>query len=79
MHFVGREDADMSELHTANVLQTSDVVRSAQAGLVIGGAAGTVLGIGAAFFSRSEAKRRNGAWLLFWLCWAPSWVHGHLA
>lgn len=50
MHFVGREDADMSELHTANVLQTSDVVRSAQAGLVIGGAAGAVFGIGAAFF-----------------------------
>lgn len=50
MHFVGREDADMSELHTANVLQTSDVVRSAQAGLVIGGAAGAVFGVGAAFY-----------------------------
>ena len=29
IHFVGREDADMTGLHAANVLQTSDVIRSA--------------------------------------------------
>lgn len=45
IHFVGREDADMTGLHAANVLQTSDVVRSAQAGLVIGTALGAVLGV----------------------------------
>lgn len=45
IHFVGREDADMTGLHAANVLQTSDVVRSAQAGLVIGAALGAVLGV----------------------------------
>ena len=45
MHFVGREDADMTGLHAANVLQTSDVVRAAQSGLVIGGVAGAVLGV----------------------------------
>ena len=45
IHFVGREDADMTGLHAANVLQTSDVVRSAQAGLVIGTAVGAVLGV----------------------------------
>jgi Protein of unknown function (DUF1269) len=44
IHFVAREDADMSGLHAANVLQTSDVIRAAEAGLVIGGAAGAVLG-----------------------------------
>jgi hypothetical protein len=44
IHFVAREGADMSGLHAANVLQTSDVIRSAEAGLVIGGAAGAVLG-----------------------------------
>ena len=44
MHFVGREDCDMSGLHAANVLQTSDVIGSAEAGLVIGAAAGGMLG-----------------------------------
>ena len=50
IHFVAREDADMSGLHAANLLQTSDVVRAAQAGLVIGGAVGAVLGVVAALF-----------------------------
>ena len=50
IHFVGREDADLSGLHAANVLQTSDVVRAAQAGLVIGGAVGAVAGGVAALF-----------------------------
>lgn len=50
LHFVAREDADMSGLHAANVLQTSDVVRAAQAGLVIGGMLGAVLGVVAALF-----------------------------
>ena len=50
MHFVAREDADMTGLHAANVLQTSDVIRAAQMGLVVGGAAGAVLGVIAAVF-----------------------------
>jgi hypothetical protein len=50
MHFVAREGADMTGLHAANVLQTSDVVRAAQVGLVIGGAVGALLGIVAAVF-----------------------------
>jgi hypothetical protein len=50
IHFVGREDADMTGLHTANVLQTSDVIRSAQSGLVIGGASGAVIGVLVALF-----------------------------
>jgi hypothetical protein len=44
MHFVAREDCDMAGLHAANVLQTSDVVRSAETGLVIGAAVGGMLG-----------------------------------
>jgi uncharacterized membrane protein len=44
LHFVAREEADMTGLHAANVLQTSDVVRAAQMGLVIGGGVGAVLG-----------------------------------
>lgn len=50
MHFVAREDADMTGLHAANILQTSDVVHAAQMGLVVGGAVGAVLGIVAAVF-----------------------------
>ena len=50
IHFVAREDTDMTGLHAANVLQTSDVVRAAQAGLVIGGASGALFGVVAAMF-----------------------------
>lgn len=50
IHFVGREDADMSGLHAANILQTSDVIRAAEMGIVVGGAAGAVIGVGCAVF-----------------------------
>ena len=50
IHFHAREDVDMSRLHAANILQTSDVIRSAQAGLVIGAGAGAVAGLLAAYF-----------------------------
>ena len=45
IHFVGREDTDLTGLHAANILQTSDLVRSAEAGLVYGGLGGAVLGV----------------------------------
>jgi hypothetical protein len=44
IHFVGRDGADMGGLHAANVLQTSDIVRAAQAGLVTGGGVGALAG-----------------------------------
>ena len=44
MHFVGSEDLDMSGLHAANILQTSDVVRAAQLGLVVGSLTGALGG-----------------------------------
>jgi uncharacterized membrane protein YeaQ/YmgE (transglycosylase-associated protein family) len=47
---VAREGADMTGLHPANILQTSDVVRAAQAGLVIGGAVGALVGGIAAWY-----------------------------
>ncbi len=50
IHFVAREGADMSGLHVANVLQSSDLIRAAEAGLVIGGTSGAVLGAGVAVF-----------------------------
>jgi hypothetical protein len=48
MHFMAREDCDMTGLHEAGLLQTSDLVRSAEAGLVIGAALGGLLGAAAA-------------------------------
>jgi hypothetical protein len=48
MHFLARDDCDLSGLHAANVLQTSDVVRSAETGLVVGAAVGGMLGAVAA-------------------------------
>ncbi|WP_332740427.1 DUF1269 domain-containing protein [Hydrogenophaga sp.] len=44
IHFAAREDADMRGLHAANVLQTSDVVRSAEIGLIVGAGLGGLLG-----------------------------------
>ena len=50
LHFVAREGADMAGLHPANILQTSDVIRAAQSGLVIGGAVGALVGGIAAWY-----------------------------
>lgn len=44
IHFVAREDIDMRGLNPASVLQTSDVVRSAEIGLIVGGGVGALLG-----------------------------------
>jgi len=44
IHFVAREDADMRGLNEATVLQTSDVVRSAEIGLIVGGGVGGLAG-----------------------------------
>ena len=46
IHFLAKPGVDMSSLHEANLLQSSDIVRSAQFGLLIGAATG--FGAGAA-------------------------------
>lgn len=48
IHFVAKDGADLSGLHEANLLQTSDLLRSAQLGLVVGGVGGAVIGVVAA-------------------------------
>ncbi|WP_426396712.1 DUF1269 domain-containing protein [Ralstonia sp. 25C] len=50
IHFVAREGADLTGLHEANLLQTSDIVHATQNGLVIGGGAGVLAGVVAALF-----------------------------
>ena len=45
MHFVAREDIDVSGLHAASVLQTSDVVRAAQMGVLLGAVLGALAGL----------------------------------
>jgi hypothetical protein len=44
MHFVGRDGIDLAGLHAANLLQTSDLVRSVERGLIVGAAVGGLLG-----------------------------------
>lgn len=50
IHFVAHAETDLTGLHPANVLQTSDVVRAAQLGVVIGGVIGAIAGAVAALF-----------------------------
>lgn len=50
IHFAGRDGMDLTGLHAANVLQTSDVVHAAQTGLVFGGGAGICAGLLAALY-----------------------------
>lgn len=50
IHFVAREDTDMTGLHAANLMQTSDLVRSAEMGLLTGAAVGALLGALAAVY-----------------------------
>jgi hypothetical protein len=44
MHFVARDDINLHGLHAANVLLTSEVLRSAERGLVLGIAEGALIG-----------------------------------
>ncbi len=44
MHVIAKEDADLSDLPEANLLQKSDVVHGTQNGFVIGGITGLALG-----------------------------------
>jgi hypothetical protein len=48
VHFVAQEGCDLTGLHAANLLQTSDVVRSAETGLLMGAATGGLVGAVAA-------------------------------
>jgi hypothetical protein len=45
IHFAARDGLDLTGLHAASVLQTSDVVHAAQRGLVFGGATGICTGL----------------------------------
>lgn len=49
IHFVAREGADMTGLHAANVLQTSDLVDAAETGLLVGSGLGAGMGVVAAY------------------------------
>lgn len=45
IHCAGREGMNLSGLHPANVLQTTDVIYAAEAGLLIGGTIGIAAGL----------------------------------
>lgn len=44
IHFVAREGSDMTGLNPANLLQTSDLIRSAEMGLIVGAGIGALMG-----------------------------------
>lgn len=72
IHFAAREGTDMTGLHPANILQTSDVVRAAQLGLVVGGAAGALAGVVAVlFFSMSGEAPHWGVAAVLAIVGAP--------
>lgn len=50
IHYLAKDGTDMSELHEASLLQSSDIVHGTQMGLMYGGATGLALGIAAAVF-----------------------------
>ena len=60
MHFMAREGIDLSGLHEANVLQASDLVRSAQVGMVIGAALGAAAGAMLAVSSFADGLSKPG-------------------
>jgi len=49
IHFVAGDGADMTGLHAANILQTSDLVEAAQTGLLVGAGLGAAGGVVAAY------------------------------
>ena len=55
IHFVAADGADMTGLHAGNILQTSDLVESAQTGLLIGAGIGAAGGVAAAYELASTA------------------------
>ncbi|WP_428420821.1 DUF1269 domain-containing protein [Methylibium sp.] len=78
IHFVARENADLSGLHAANLLQTSDVLRSAQAGLVIGGVGGAIAGVIAAVFFPIVGDTESGLSALRAVFSSPNWSGSEL-
>ena len=50
IHFAARDGLDLTGLHAANVLQTSDVVHAAKTGLVLGSITGSCAGLLVALF-----------------------------
>lgn len=49
IHFMATEGADMSGLHAANLLQSSDIVHAAQIGMLIGAGLGAAAGVAVAY------------------------------
>ena len=64
MHFVGREDIKLSGLRAANILQTSDVVRAAQVGALIGAVLGSAAGIVVAWYLPVAGEPPQGVWVV---------------
>lgn len=78
IHFVAREGADLSGLHEANLLQTTDLLRAAQLGLVVGGLGGAAVGAIAAMLFPIVDGTPSGWQALSAVFATPGWQAGDL-
>jgi len=60
IHFMARDGVDLSDLHEANLLQSTDFVRSAQMGLALGAALGAGAGAVITLSSIGELVSKPG-------------------
>jgi hypothetical protein len=78
IHFVAKDGADMRGLHEANLLQTTDLLRSAQLGLVVGGLGGAVIGFVAAMLFPIVDGSPSGWQAISAVLATPGWQAGDL-
>ena len=78
IHMVGNDKTDMSDLPAANMLQTSDLIRAMELGLITGGATGACAGIAFTMMPSLAAFSTGGLILLSALAGAiiGSWAAG---
>jgi hypothetical protein len=60
IHFMAHERVDLSGLHEANLLQASDLVPSAQMGMVLGAALGAAAGVMVTMSALAESLSKPG-------------------
>ncbi len=78
MHIVAKDNADMSDLPAAGMLQTSDIVRAMELGLVVGGITGIFAGIAFSFIPSVTLFSSGGLILISAIAGAiiGSWAAG---
>ncbi|MEO1767491.1 DUF1269 domain-containing protein [Thiobacter aerophilum] len=81
MHVLARDDIPLEGLHEASILQKSDIVHGAEAGLVVGAIAGVVAGLVVLAFPPADTPLRLVTLLLTTMLGAGfgAWVSSMIA